>query len=51
MRAADVAALVGIPVSTVYQYAREGRLPCRHRGRHLRFLRWEIENWLCADDA
>jgi excisionase family DNA binding protein len=50
MRAADVAKLVGIPISTIYQYAREGRIPCRHRGRHLLFLRWEIEDWLRAED-
>jgi excisionase family DNA binding protein len=50
MRAGEVAELVGIPRSTVYQWARERRLPCRRRGRHLIFLRWEIENWLCADD-
>jgi excisionase family DNA binding protein len=50
LRAADVAQLVGIPRSTVYQYARENRLPCRRRGRHLIFLRWEIERWLCSPD-
>jgi excisionase family DNA binding protein len=51
MRAQDVAELVGIPMSTVYQYAREHRLPCRRRGRHLLFLRWEVETWLSSPDC
>lgn len=50
MRAQDVADLTGIPKSTVYQYAREGRLPSRRRGRHLLFLRFEVEHWLHAAD-
>jgi excisionase family DNA binding protein len=51
MRASDVAELVGIPVSTVYAYARSGQLPHRRRGKHLLFLRWEVEGWLCTPDA
>ncbi len=39
----DVAALLGIPVKTVRQFAREGRLPCRRIGRHVRFVRAEVE--------
>lgn len=50
MRAADVAELLGMPSSTVYQYARECRIPHRRRGRHLIFLRWEIADWLIAAD-
>lgn len=50
MRAGDVAALVGLPLSTVYAYARTGRLPHRRRGKHLLFLRFEIEAWLVAPD-
>jgi len=37
------AAVLGIPVKTVRQYAREERLPCYRIGRHLRFLRSEVE--------
>lgn len=39
----EVAGLLGIPVKTVRQYAREGRLPCRYIGKHLRFARAEVE--------
>jgi excisionase family DNA binding protein len=51
MRAADVAELTGLPVSTVYAFARDGRLPSRQRGKHRLFLRWEVEEWLCAPDG
>jgi excisionase family DNA binding protein len=50
MRVADVAELLGLPRSTVYQYARENRIPHRRRGRHLMFLRWEVAEWLVAPD-
>jgi excisionase family DNA binding protein len=42
MDAADVAALLKIPAKTVRQYAREGRLPSRQLGRHIRFVRAEV---------
>ncbi|MCW2984748.1 MAG: helix-turn-helix protein [Conexibacter sp.] len=38
--------LGGIPVKTVRQYAREGRLPARKIGQHWRFVRAEIETVL-----
>ena len=37
------AGILGIPVRTVRQYAREERLPCYRIGRRLRFLRSEVE--------
>jgi excisionase family DNA binding protein len=37
----DVAAVLKIPAKTVLQYAREGRLPSRQLGRHVRFVRAE----------
>jgi excisionase family DNA binding protein len=43
MTAAEVAALLALPKSTVYQLARRGALPCARLGRTLRFLRDEIE--------
>jgi excisionase family DNA binding protein len=43
LTADDVAALLGIPVVTVRQFAREERLPCRRIGRHVRFVRAEVE--------
>lgn len=33
----------GIPVKTINQYAREGRLPCIWIGKHRRFNRPEVE--------
>jgi len=42
MDAYDVARLLKIPAKTVQQYAREGRLPCRPLGRHVRFVRAEV---------
>lgn len=50
MRAADVAALLHVPVSTVHDWARSGRLPSRKRGKHRLFIRAEIERWILADD-
>lgn len=43
---AEAAALLAVRTSWVYGAAREGRLPCRHIGRHLRFLRSDLERWL-----
>lgn len=39
----DVAELLRVPPSTVRQYARDGRLPSRPIGRHVRFVRAEVE--------
>ncbi|MBO9533546.1 MAG: helix-turn-helix domain-containing protein [Solirubrobacteraceae bacterium] len=50
MHAADVAALRRVPVSTVMDWARQGRIPARKRGRRWLFLRWEIEAWLAEPD-
>ena len=38
--------LGGIPPKTVLQYAREGRLPCLRIGRHVRFVRSELDREL-----
>jgi excisionase family DNA binding protein len=38
--------LGGIPAKTVLAYAREGRLPCRKIGKHVRFVRTELEDIL-----
>jgi excisionase family DNA binding protein len=42
------ALLGGIPAKTVLQYAREGRLPCLRIGRHVRFIRSEVDRALDA---
>lgn len=42
----QAAELLAVRTSWVYAAAREGRLPCRRIGRHLRFLRSDLERWL-----
>lgn len=49
LTAADVAELLRIPVSTVYDLARRGLLPAHRVGRAWRFLRHEIEARLLAN--
>jgi excisionase family DNA binding protein len=49
LTAAQVSKLLGdIPPKTVLQYAREGRLPCLRIGRHVRFMRSELDRTLNA---
>lgn len=50
MRANEVAELLHVPVSTVHDWARAGRLPSRKRGKHRLFIRAEVERWILADD-
>jgi excisionase family DNA binding protein len=45
----EVAVLLAVPVSTVRDWARRGLIPSRKLGRHRRFLRSEIENWVIRD--
>jgi putative molybdopterin biosynthesis protein len=46
MTAAEVARLLALPKSTVYELARRGELPCARLGRTIRFLREDIEGRL-----
>jgi excisionase family DNA binding protein len=48
LTAHQVAALLAIPRSSVYEYARRktNPLPCIGVGRHRRFYRSDIEAWL-----
>lgn len=46
MLASEVAELLRLPDSTVYDYARRDILPAHRVGRHWRFIRAEIEDWL-----
>jgi predicted DNA-binding transcriptional regulator AlpA len=53
MTVADVAALLQIPRSSVYEKTRTRRsgvptLPCRRVGRYLRFFEHEVMAWLVA---
>jgi len=47
LTAAQVGALLGgIPTTTVLQYARDGRLPCVRLGKHVRFVRSDVDDAL-----
>jgi excisionase family DNA binding protein len=48
LTAAEVAELVKVPRSTIYEMARHGRIPAHRIGRAWRFIRQEIEEWLLA---
>lgn len=48
MTPAEVAELLAVPRSTVYDLARRGELPCARLGRAIRFLRDDIEARLRA---
>jgi excisionase family DNA binding protein len=53
LTASDVARLLTIPRSSVYEYARRRTdpLPCLQIGRHRRFYRNAIEDWLARQAA
>jgi excisionase family DNA binding protein len=46
LRAADAAELLSVRTSWVYEAVRDGRLPCVRVGRHVRFLRGDLEEWV-----
>ena len=46
LKVREAAELLGVPVSTVYDYAKRGILPSRRLGRRVLFLRPELESWL-----
>ena len=48
MIAAEVAQLMRLPSSTVYDLARRGVMPGHRVGRAWRFVRSELEEWLLA---
>ena len=43
MTAREVAELIGVPISTVRQWGRNGTLPRVKLGRHVRFIRSHVE--------
>jgi excisionase family DNA binding protein len=43
MTATEVAELLGVPVSTVREWGRNGTLPRVKLGRHVRFIRAHVE--------
>lgn len=48
LTAQRISELLGIPRSSVYDYARRKHnpLPCLATGRHRRFFRSDVERWL-----
>jgi excisionase family DNA binding protein len=48
MTAGEVAELLRMPLSTVYELARRGLIPAHRIGRRWRFIRREVEEWLLA---
>jgi excisionase family DNA binding protein len=51
LTAGDAAALLSVRPSWVYEAVRDGRLPCVRVGRHVRFLRTGLEDWVRAQRA
>jgi len=48
MTAREVAHMLALPKSTVYELARRGELPCARLGRTIRFIRDDVEARLRA---
>ena len=48
LTADEVAELLGVPVSWVYEQSRAGRIPTVTLGRYRRYRREAIEQWLSA---
>ena len=46
LRPDEVARMLGVRRSSVYEYVRTGRLPHVRVGRHVRFLREDLEDWV-----
>jgi excisionase family DNA binding protein len=46
LRPDQAAALLAVKTSWVYDAVRTGRLPCLRIGRHIRFTRAMLEEWL-----
>jgi excisionase family DNA binding protein len=46
LTASDVAELLGVPVSWVYEQSRRGRIPTVTLGRYRRYRREAIELWV-----
>ena len=48
LRPDQVAALLAVKTSWVYEAVRSGQLPCLRIGRHIRFTRAMLEEWLAG---
>jgi len=47
----ELSVYLKIPKSTLYKLVREGKVPSQKVGRHLRFHREAIDDWLIRRDA
>jgi excisionase family DNA binding protein len=47
----EVAEYLRIPRASVYKLAQQGRIPCQKVGRHWRFRRKTVEQWLDAREV
>jgi excisionase family DNA binding protein len=48
LRPEQAAALLAVKPSWVYEAVRTGRLPCLRVGRHIRFTKTMLEDWLIS---
>jgi excisionase family DNA binding protein len=46
LRPEQAAELLSVKTSWIYDAVRTGRLPCLRVGKHIRFTRTMLENWL-----
>lgn len=46
MTIAETAKYLRISLSSLYKIAQEGKIPCQKVGRHWRFRRQALDNWL-----
>jgi excisionase family DNA binding protein len=46
----ELSSYLKIPKSTLYKLVREGRVPFQKVGRHLRFHRESIDDWLKSQE-
>ena len=51
LTAAEIAELLGVPTSWVYQQSRAGRIPTVRLGRYRRYRREAIEEWVARIEA
>jgi excisionase family DNA binding protein len=48
LKVKDLAAWLNVPQSTVYLWAKQGKIPCRKIYGTIRFVQDEIQHWLDA---
>ena len=51
LRPAEAAELLSVRPSWIYEAVRANRLPCLRVGRHIRFTREMLEEWLAEQHA